>query len=389
MPLYFSGGSGGGGGSGSGAARVRAATTAAITITTALNNGDTLDGVTLATDDLVLVKDQADATQNGVWKVGVSPARAAGFNTWDEIAGAFISVMEGTVNADTLWLNLNDAGGSLGVTSITFGQRSYDASNLTEVTATAVTTLSTITGNALTIATLDSDKDINITPHGNGQILANKHIVLANNFSIRTGTTAGSVTWQAYDLDNTTYRQFILMTAGNTPTLDLSAPSGGTVTINATSIGATTPGTGAFTTISATGQITSTLANGTAPLVIASSTNVANLNASSLGGATFAAPGAIGGGTPSTGAFTTLNASGVATLASGTATPAGGSSAARLLFGTTAGFGIYYGSGAPSSLTAGQGSLYLRSDGTGVNDRAYINNSSGSGTTWTALVTVA
>jgi hypothetical protein len=45
-------------------------------------------------------------------------------------------------------------------------------------------------------------------------------------------------------------------------------------------------------------QLTSTIATGTAPLVVASTTNVANLNASSLNGATFAAPGAIGGTTP-------------------------------------------------------------------------------------------
>lgn len=83
-----------------------------------------------------------------------------------------------------------------------------------------------------------------------------------------------------------------------------------------------------------------------------------------------------------------INADGSENVCAATATPAGGSSAARLLFGTTSGFGIYYGSGAPSSLTAGQGSLYLRSDGTGVNDRMYVNNSSGSGTTWTAVVTV-
>lgn len=69
------------------------------------------------------------------------------------------------------------------------------------------------------------------------------------------------------------------------------------------------------------GQLTSTLATGTAPLVIASTTNIPNLNASSLNGATFAAPGAIGSGTPSTGAFTTLSATGqvTSTLATGTA----------------------------------------------------------------------
>lgn len=61
--------------------------------------------------------------------------------------------------------------------------------------------------------------------------------------------------------------------------------------------------------MSVTKQITSTLATGTAPMVVASTTNVANLNASSLNGATFAAPGAIGGGTAGSGAFTTVTAS--------------------------------------------------------------------------------
>lgn len=76
---------------------------------------------------------------------------------------------------------------------------------------------------------------------------------------------------------------------------------------------------------------------------------------------------------------------GVQTVASSTATPAAGSTAARLLFGTTAGFGIYYGSGAPT-VVAGQGSLYLRSDGSTAITRAYIATD-GSGT-WTAISTV-
>lgn len=94
--------------------------------------------------------------------------------------------------------------------------------------------------------------------------------------------------------------------------VDLTAPG---------PIGSTTPSTGAFTTLSATGQFTSTQATGSAPFVVASTTVVTNLNASALGGATFAAPGAIGGGTPSTGAFTTISASGqiTSTVTTGTA----------------------------------------------------------------------
>jgi hypothetical protein len=87
--------------------------------------------------------------------------------------------------------------------------------------------------------------------------------------------------------------------------LGFSGPLNGTV-------GATTPATGKFTTVE------STITTGTAPLVVASTTNVANLNASSLSGATFAAPGSIGSGTAGSGAFTTLSATGVTTLAAGT-----------------------------------------------------------------------
>lgn len=101
-------------------ARVRAATTANITISTALNNGDTLDGVTLATGDLVLVKNQSTDSQNGVYVVGVSPARSSEFDTYDEHPGSLIAVEEGAANADTLWLCTSNVGGTLDTTTIAF-----------------------------------------------------------------------------------------------------------------------------------------------------------------------------------------------------------------------------------------------------------------------------
>ena len=53
-------------------------------------------------------------------------------------------------------------------------------------------------------------------------------------------------------------------------------------TIDGTAIGGSSASTGAFTTVSASGQITSTVTTGTAPLVIASTTKVSNLNADLL-----------------------------------------------------------------------------------------------------------
>jgi len=73
------------------------------------------------------------------------------------------------------------------------------------------------------------------------------------------------------------------------------------------------------------------------------------------------------------------------TVRSDVATPAAGSTSARLLFGTTSAFGIYYGSGAPT-VSAAQGSLYMRSDGT-ANNRLYINTNGTTG--WTAFNTTS
>ena len=62
--------------------------------------------------------------------------------------------------------------------------------------------------------------------------------------------------------------------------------------------------------VTASGQIISTVTTGTAPLVIASTTEVANLNAAKLSGKDWDAPDPIGATTPSTGKFTTVEASG-------------------------------------------------------------------------------
>lgn len=102
--------------------RVRAATTANITISTALNNADTLDGVTLNAGDLVLVKDQTAPAENGVYVVGASPARATEFDTYNEHPGSLIAVAEGTANADTVWLCTSNDGGTLNTTGIVFSK---------------------------------------------------------------------------------------------------------------------------------------------------------------------------------------------------------------------------------------------------------------------------
>lgn len=100
--------------------RVRAATTASITIATALNNGDTLDGVALVTGDLVLVKNQAAAAQNGIYVVGTSPARWEWMDTFNDHPGVPVFVISGTVNGQHYFTCNSALGGTLGSTAISY-----------------------------------------------------------------------------------------------------------------------------------------------------------------------------------------------------------------------------------------------------------------------------
>ena len=100
-----------------------AATTGNITISTALNNGDTLDGVTLSTNDRVLVKDQSTASQNGIYIVGSSPARADDLAAGSDAAGMFTFVEQGTVNADNGFVCTSNKGSAVvGTNNLTYAQ---------------------------------------------------------------------------------------------------------------------------------------------------------------------------------------------------------------------------------------------------------------------------
>lgn len=103
---------------------VRVATAAAGTLATSFANGQTVDGVVLATGNRILIKDQAAPATNGIYTVNASgaPTRATDFNAWTEVPGAFVFVEEGATLADTGWVCSANAGGTLDTTAITFVQ---------------------------------------------------------------------------------------------------------------------------------------------------------------------------------------------------------------------------------------------------------------------------
>lgn len=109
-------------------ASVRAASTANVAVTYSATGGtsgrgqitaapNVLDGVTLANNDRILLKDQTDGAQNGLWVVTTAGTGANG--VWDRASdfdsdvevggGAFTFVSEGSENADSGWvLTTND-----------------------------------------------------------------------------------------------------------------------------------------------------------------------------------------------------------------------------------------------------------------------------------------
>jgi hypothetical protein len=104
---------------------VRVATTGSnVVIATGLVNGTVIDGITLATGDRVLLKDQTAPAENGIYIVAASGAasRSTDFNEVspvDEINGAWLPVQLGTVNAGRVYVEYSVVA-TLGTDAINF-----------------------------------------------------------------------------------------------------------------------------------------------------------------------------------------------------------------------------------------------------------------------------
>lgn len=104
---------------------VVAATTANGTLATSFANGQTIDGVTLATGDRILIKNQTTGAENGIYTVNASgaPSRASDLPAGSGAAGAAVFVHQGTSNADQGWVCTNDPGSDVvGTDALTFTQ---------------------------------------------------------------------------------------------------------------------------------------------------------------------------------------------------------------------------------------------------------------------------
>lgn len=104
---------------------VRAATTAAGTLATSFANGSVIDGVTLATGNRILIKDQAAGAENGIYTVNASgaPTRAIDADSNAEVtSGLTVTVTEGTVNGNRVYMLTTDDPITVGTTALVWSQ---------------------------------------------------------------------------------------------------------------------------------------------------------------------------------------------------------------------------------------------------------------------------
>lgn len=167
------------------------------TLTATANGALTVDGVSVAVDDRILVKNQANAFENGVYVVTATGSAGAAFiltrstdmNQDVEFPGSFEFVEEGSTNADNGYVVTTNLPITIGTTGITWTQ----FSGAGQITAGAGLTKS---GNTIDVATAS----------------ASRIVVNADSIDLATtGVSAG--TYQAVTVD--TYGR---VTAGTNPT---------------------------------------------------------------------------------------------------------------------------------------------------------------------------
>jgi len=112
-------------------ASVRVATTSNATLASAFEAGDSLNGVSLVAGDRILIKNQTNQTENGIYTVNASgaPTRASDADTSNDLtSGSFVFVEDGG-QANTGWVLTTTGSITLGTTNIAFSQFSESGSS--------------------------------------------------------------------------------------------------------------------------------------------------------------------------------------------------------------------------------------------------------------------
>lgn len=199
---------------------VKASVVAATTANITLSGAQTIDGVSVVAGDRVLVKNQTTQADNGIYVAASGAwARSADANTWAELVSAYTFVETGSTYADTGWVCTVNAGGTLGVTPVTWSQFSGAGTYLAGTGLTLSGNTFSITNTAVTAGSYGSASEtLTATVNAQGQLTALAETPIA--ITLSQVTDAGTIASQDADNVNITGGSIINLTTFDGITID-------------------------------------------------------------------------------------------------------------------------------------------------------------------------
>jgi hypothetical protein len=291
-----------------------AATTSNVDLSTALEAGDVVDGVTLVAGDRVLVKSQSTTSQNGVYVAQASGAavRASDFDTPTEIVpGDFIFVAGGTLYNNTGWVQV-EVVTTVGTSPIIFEQFSgagtYAAGNGLTLTGNSFAINTAITADLNSVQTLTNKtltSPVLTTPSISGMLILDNNIVIEGT----DDTHETTLTFTDPTQDNTITFKDATGTVAFTADIDSAVDAFGNAVTGGTGITASYASTSNILTVTNTdlGSSQNIFKN----VVVGATTIVADQNDDTL---TFAAGSGISLTAASTSDTITIDNSGVLSI---------------------------------------------------------------------------
>jgi len=357
---------------------------AASTVNIASLSGlQTVDTVSLVAGNTVLVKNQTNAADNGIYLVSSGAwTRSIGADTWDEYVGAIIFIVSGT-QANSAWYSTAQPGGTLGVTAINWSNFTISAIYTAGTGLTLTGTVFSITNTAVTAAAYGSATQVGtFTVNAQGQLTLAGNTTITPAVGSITGLGTGVATWLATPssanllaavTDETGTGSLVFATSPTLVTPILGTPQSGdfsTGTFVFPTFNQNTTGNAATATLATTATNLAGGAAGSLPYQSAAGIT-AMLAAGANGQVLTLASGLPSWATPTTGTVTSVGfTGGIISVATATTTPAltvAGTSGGIVYFssattwassGVLAANALVIGGGAgvaPSTITTGTG----------------------------------
>ena len=177
-------------------ASVVAATTVPGTLASSFASGNIIDSITLTTGDRILIQNQTNQVENGVYDVNVSgsPTRSSDFSTGTNVAGVGVYVISGTINGGSAFVCISNTGSDIIDTDPTVFTQFSSPSSITAGTGL------TKAGNVLSVNTTQTQIvsvgtliDLNVTGLGTFGSISSGAGTYTGVLTVTTETNSGTL----------------------------------------------------------------------------------------------------------------------------------------------------------------------------------------------------